>query len=116
MKEEARGRETWPNLVLVFTEAHQQLVDTDATVDELGFHSANAIVSQIFNQFHNEYTPPVYTPTHPELCMPITEAPLPIQAAESIPARRQHYSTSRPIHGHINDDHDGKHGIHEATH
>ena len=85
MDEEARRRKTWPNFVLEFTEAHQEFRDTDATVDELGFHSTNEIVSQIVDQLRNEYTPLADTSTHPEVCIPITETPPPIQAAESIP-------------------------------
>ena len=65
MDEKPRGRKTWPNFVLEFTEAHQELRDTDATVDDLGFHSANAIVPQIVEQLRNKYTPPADTPTHP---------------------------------------------------
>ena len=44
----------WPNFILSFTEALRELRDTDATVDEFGFHSANAIVSQIVEQLRNE--------------------------------------------------------------
>ena len=40
-----------------FTEAHQELRDTDATVDELGFHSANALVAQIVEQLRDKVPP-----------------------------------------------------------
>ena len=75
---------TWPNFVLTFTEAHQELRDTDTTMDELGFRSTNSIVFHIVEHLRNEYTPPTDTSTHPEVCIPITEIPLPIQAADSI--------------------------------
>ena len=108
---------------MALTEAHQELRDTDATVNELGFHSANAIVSQIVNQLRNEYTPPTDTPQDPEVCRSITEAPPPIQVAESISLhgqphtiRRKHCSTSRPTQVYINDDYDGQHGIHDDKH
>ena len=44
---------TRPNLILSFTEAFQELRNTVATVDELGFHSAKAIVSQNVEQLRN---------------------------------------------------------------
>ena len=37
-----------------FTDAHQELRDIDATVNELGFHSTKAIVSQIAEQLRDE--------------------------------------------------------------
>merc|ERR1719148_486318 len=55
--------ETMANFKLTFTDAHQELRDTDASVDELGFHSANAIVEQIVQQLRtgipNDVPPPV---------------------------------------------------------
>ena len=47
-------QQTWPSFKLDFTPAHQELSDTDATVDELGFSSANAIVAQTVNQLRAE--------------------------------------------------------------
>ena len=35
---------------MAFVEAHQELRDTDASVNKLGFHSVNAIVEQIIQQ------------------------------------------------------------------
>ena len=35
---------------ITIAEAHQDLRDTNASVDELGYHSANAIVEQIVQQ------------------------------------------------------------------
>jgi len=40
--------------MLTFSDVHQALKDTDASVDELGFHSANAIVEQIVQQLRHE--------------------------------------------------------------
>ena len=44
----------WVNFKQTFTEARQELRDTDATVDEFGFHSTNTIVTQIFQQLREE--------------------------------------------------------------
>ena len=44
----------WPNFKQESTIAHQELRDTDATVEDLGFSSANAIVTQIVNQLRTE--------------------------------------------------------------
>ena len=38
---------TWPNFMDHFRQAHQELRDTDTSMSELGFQSANAIVEQI---------------------------------------------------------------------
>ena len=53
---------TWLNFMTHFRQAHQELRDTDATVDELGYHSANAIVEQIVDRLRleNEVEPPPY--------------------------------------------------------
>ena len=45
---------TWPNMRQNFTDAHQELRNTDVTVDKLGFHIANAIVAQIVEQLREE--------------------------------------------------------------
>ena len=47
---------------MAFVEAHQGLRDTDASVDELGFHSVDTIVEQIVQQLREEVpsnTPPI---------------------------------------------------------
>ena len=44
------NEKTYANFKLHFTEAHLELRATDATVDELGYHSANAVVQQIVDQ------------------------------------------------------------------
>ena len=54
-------QQTWPNFKLDFTTAHQELRNTDATVDKLGFSSANVIVAQIINQLR------AGVPVEPEL-------------------------------------------------
>ena len=38
---------TWDNFKQDFREAHLELIETGGTIDELGFHNANAIVDQI---------------------------------------------------------------------
>ena len=59
------GDQTWQDFQDVFTDAHQELRDTEASVDEIGFQSANAIVSQIVEELHNEKNIPNQTPeTH----------------------------------------------------
>ena len=45
-----QSEKTWINFKEAFLIAHQELRDTDATVDELGYHSDNEIVSQIVDQ------------------------------------------------------------------
>ena len=76
------NEKTWPNFILLFTEAHQDLKDIDATVDKLGFHSANSIIFQIVEQLRNDYTPSVETRTHPEASVYNSETSLPIQTIE----------------------------------
>ena len=44
----------WHNFKQEFTIAHQELRDTDASVGELSFSSANAIVAQIVKQLRAE--------------------------------------------------------------
>ena len=61
---------TWTIFKDTFTEARRELIDTDATVDELGFRSANAIVTQIVEQLWDEipateYSPPPHPPNPP---------------------------------------------------
>ena len=49
-----------------FCQAHQELRDTDTTIDELGFQSANAIVEQIFERLGEaEENEPVILPSPP---------------------------------------------------
>ena len=46
----------------MFTEAHQELRETDAIVDELGFHSTNAIMTKIVDQLRDEMQVPKDSP------------------------------------------------------
>ena len=57
--------QTWQNFKLEFTTAHQELRNTGATVDELGFSSANAIVAQIVDQIRAEV--PIETEAEPHV-------------------------------------------------
>ena len=45
-----------------FNYVHQELRDKNATIDELGFHSANAIVIQIIKQLYDEIPAPEDSP------------------------------------------------------
>ena len=45
---------TWMNFIDHFRQAHQELRDTDTTINELGFQSANAIVEQIVAALQDE--------------------------------------------------------------
>ena len=66
---------TYANFKLHFTEAHQELRATDATVDELGYHSANAIVQQIVEQMQaaEDDIPPPPPPQPPVIQPPPVE-------------------------------------------
>ena len=45
---------TWINFIDHFRTAHEELRYTDATIDELGYHSANAIVEKIVDRLREE--------------------------------------------------------------
>ena len=63
-------QQTWPNFKSYFTVAHQELRNTDVTVDELGFSGANAIASQIVYHLRPEVpteTEQIVTTTPPLL-------------------------------------------------
>ena len=45
---------TWINFITHFRQAHQELRDTDTSMAELGFQSANAIVEQIVGRLREE--------------------------------------------------------------
>ena len=45
---------TWTNFMLHFRQAHQELRDTNASMEELGYQSANAIVEQIVDRLREE--------------------------------------------------------------
>ena len=57
--------QTRQNFKLEFTTAHQELRDTNATVDEPGFSSANAIVAQTADQLRAEI--PIETKSEPHV-------------------------------------------------
>ena len=49
-----------------FTTAHQELRETQASVDEIGFQSANAIVSQIVDELRTEFSHATQPPANNE--------------------------------------------------
>ena len=56
---------TWVNFITHFRQAHQELRDTDASMEELGYQSANAIVEQIVDRLREEdqqHPPPIAAP------------------------------------------------------
>ena len=57
---------TWVNFMDHFRTAHQELRDTDATIDELGYHSANTIVEQIVERLREEEEETVEVPPPPQ--------------------------------------------------
>ena len=46
------NKKTYAHIELQLTEAHLELRATYTTVDELGYHSASAVVQQIVDQLH----------------------------------------------------------------
>ena len=46
--------QTWQDFQDAFTTAHQELRETELSMDELGYQSANAMVSQMANQVIEE--------------------------------------------------------------
>ena len=65
----------WSNFIDHFRQAHQELRETDATVDELGYHSANAIVEQIVDQLRQEHD--TSNPPENNIVPTIEDAPTP---------------------------------------
>jgi len=53
---------TWANFKLTFIDSHQELRDTDASVDGLDFHSANTIVEQLRTDIPNGVSQPIQQP------------------------------------------------------
>ena len=53
---------TWANFMAHFRQAHQELRDTDTSMAELGFQSANAIVEQIVDRLREEEENDVQAP------------------------------------------------------
>ena len=47
-------KKTWLNFMAHFRQAHQELRDTDTSMEELGFQTANAIVAHIVDRLRVE--------------------------------------------------------------
>ena len=82
-------QQIWPSFKLYFTTAHQEVRDTEATIDELGFSSANAIVAQIVDQLRDEV--PVEIEAEPHV-VTITPSPL----SDNIPTANVVQAASDP--------------------
>ena len=54
MDEETDSGKMWDNFIIHFRKSHQELRDTDMSISELGYQSANAIVEQIFERLQEE--------------------------------------------------------------
>ena len=78
--------QTWANFNPNFTATHQELRDTDTTVNELGFSSANAIVEKVVDQLRAE-VPEV------ESEIVITK---PLQPCNNLPSANATQTTSNP--------------------
>jgi len=46
--------QTWEDFITFFTVAHQELRETNVSADEIGFQSANTIVTQIVDHLRDE--------------------------------------------------------------
>ena len=98
---------TWLNFMAHFRQAHQELRDTDTSMEELGYQSANALVEQIVERLreeddtiasptHPDYViPPVHTPPLPPI--PTTPPPLPPQPYVQPPTTQQQANAVVPI-------------------
>ena len=78
----------WDNFKLDFTAVHQKLRDTDATIDELGFISANSTFDHVVSQLRAE----VPHESESETVM-IT----PLLLSENLPTVNATQSTSYPV-------------------
>ena len=58
-------QQQWPKFKLDFTTAHQELRNTNTTVEKLGFSSVNTIVAQIVDQLRAEV--PVESKIEPQI-------------------------------------------------
>ena len=73
---------TWTNFMTHFRQDHQELRDTDTTIDGLGFQSANAIVNQIVKRLREaKENDPVISPPLPP--------PVPQEIPQDIPIQSQ---------------------------
>ena len=105
---------TWPNFIDHFRQAHQELRDTDTTINELGFQSANAIVEQIVAALQQAdaadasglqappgfppamYAPPA-EPVHVQQLAAPAQAPSPSIAPAYVPAPLQANAVLPPV-------------------
>lgn len=78
MDEETNTRKTWANFMIHFRQAHQELRDTDTTIDELGFQNADAIVEQIVEALRgaDDNAPDEHIPPPPPAPAPVLVPPL----------------------------------------
>ena len=86
--------DTWLNFINHFRTAHQELRDTDATIDELGYHSANAIVEQIVDRLQSEETEE--TGISQEEYQPIVSQPPPMPTPAPLPPLAQANAVVEP--------------------
>ena len=80
-------QQMWPNCKLDFTTVHQELRDTDVTVDKLGFSSANAIIAQIVDQLRAEVL--LESELEPQIITTTPSSP-----SENLPTANTVHSTS----------------------
>ena len=82
-------QQTWPSFNPDFTTVHQELRNTDTTVDELGFSSANVIAAQIVDQLRGEV--PVKVNTELQIVMTT-----PYSLSDNLPTANEVQSASNP--------------------
>ena len=66
---------TRANFKTTFTYAHQELRNIDVTVGKLGFHSANAMLSQIVDQLRSEISKEIDCMAHLSNQSPTSPSP-----------------------------------------
>ena len=80
---------TWNNFMDRFRTAHEELRYTGATIDELGYHSANAIVEQILDRLREvepkitKEAPAAYQPAMVPTPHVVDQAPPPASHQEN---------------------------------
>ena len=80
--------QTYANLKIHFMEAHTELRATDTTVNELGYHSANALVEQIADRLNHlpiEDPPPFLPPVEEAHAPPAPPPPSIANATQQTP-------------------------------
>ena len=86
---------TWVAFMAHFRQAHQELRDTDTSMAELGFHSANAIVEQIVDRLREEEDngvydlPPGYAAPSPSMIPTAAPPPPPPPTPPILPTQQQ---------------------------